>query len=204
MGFFKAIPRDIEEAAVIDGLSRFGAFIRVVVPTSISGLLTVVIFAFTLVLQEFVYGNTNGFLGGYRSSRHHIDCSVIGEDDGAMQRDYWYTAARASDDLESPTVVGRIAGERTIRRLNARQLGTLECPVIFEPSEAADPRSVSAFPPAVVVTAIHGRKLQKGSYYRTVPKKRFLISWPASQRPSRNWLKPWVCLHPVSIHTSMT
>ena len=58
MGFFKAIPRDIEEAAVIDGLSRFGAFIRVVVPTSISGLLTVVIFAFTLVLQEFVYGNT--------------------------------------------------------------------------------------------------------------------------------------------------
>ena len=58
MGFFKAIPRDIEEAAVIDGLSRFGAFVRVVVPTSISGLLTVVIFAFTLVLQEFVYGNT--------------------------------------------------------------------------------------------------------------------------------------------------
>jgi PmbA protein len=88
--------------------------------------------------SEFVYGNTNGFLGGYRSSRHHIDCSVIGEDDGAMQRDYWYTAARASDDLESSAVVGRIAGERTIRRLNARQLGTLECPVIFEPSEAAD------------------------------------------------------------------
>ena len=58
MGFFKAIPRDIEEAAIIDGLSRFGAFVRVVVPTSISGLLTVVIFAFTLVLQEFVYGNT--------------------------------------------------------------------------------------------------------------------------------------------------
>jgi multiple sugar transport system permease protein len=58
MGFFKAIPRDIEEAAIIDGLSRFGAFIRVVVPTSVSGLLTVVIFAFTLVLQEFVYGIT--------------------------------------------------------------------------------------------------------------------------------------------------
>jgi PmbA protein len=44
--------------------------------------------------SEFVYANTLGFLGGYRSSRHHIDCSVIGEDDdGAMQRDYWYSSA---------------------------------------------------------------------------------------------------------------
>lgn len=55
MGFFKAIPRDLEEAAMIDGLSRFGAFVKVVVPISIAGMLTAVIFAFTLVTQEFVY-----------------------------------------------------------------------------------------------------------------------------------------------------
>jgi PmbA protein len=87
---------------------------------------------------EFVYANSLGFMGGYRSSRHHIDCSVIGEDDAGMQRDYWYTAARAPGDLESAAVVGRIAGERTARRLNARQLGTLECPVLFEAPEAGD------------------------------------------------------------------
>jgi multiple sugar transport system permease protein len=58
MGFFKAIPRDLEEAAMIDGLSRFGAFIKVVMPISIAGVLTAVIFAFTLVTQEFVYGVT--------------------------------------------------------------------------------------------------------------------------------------------------
>ncbi len=58
MGFFKAIPRDLEDAAMIDGLSRFGAFIKVVMPISIAGMLTVVIFAFTLVTQEFVYGVT--------------------------------------------------------------------------------------------------------------------------------------------------
>jgi multiple sugar transport system permease protein len=58
MGFFKAIPRDLEDAAMIDGLSRFGAFVKVVLPISIAGLLTVVIFAFTLVTQEFVYGVT--------------------------------------------------------------------------------------------------------------------------------------------------
>ena len=58
MGFFKAIPRDLEDAAMIDGLSRFGAFIKVVMPISIAGMLTAVIFAFTLVTQEFVYGVT--------------------------------------------------------------------------------------------------------------------------------------------------
>jgi multiple sugar transport system permease protein len=58
MGFFKVIPKDIEEAAMIDGLSRLGAFVRVILPMSIAGVLTVVIFTFTLVLQEFVYGLT--------------------------------------------------------------------------------------------------------------------------------------------------
>jgi multiple sugar transport system permease protein len=52
------IPRDLEDAAMIDGLSRFGAFIKVVMPISIAGILTAVIFAFTLVTQEFVYGVT--------------------------------------------------------------------------------------------------------------------------------------------------
>lgn len=58
MGFFKAIPRDLEDAAMIDGLSRLGAFIKVVMPISLAGILTAVIFAFTLVTQEFVYGVT--------------------------------------------------------------------------------------------------------------------------------------------------
>jgi multiple sugar transport system permease protein len=58
MGFFKAIPKELEEAALIDGLSRLGAFVRVVVPISVAGVLTVVIFTFTLVTQEFVYAVT--------------------------------------------------------------------------------------------------------------------------------------------------
>jgi multiple sugar transport system permease protein len=64
MGFFKTIPGDIEEAAMIDGCSRFGAFVRVVIPISVAGVLTVVIFAFTLVTQEFVYAMT--FISGVR------------------------------------------------------------------------------------------------------------------------------------------
>jgi multiple sugar transport system permease protein len=55
MGFFKAIPPDLEEAAMIDGYSRLGAFVRMVIPISTSGILTVVIFSFTLVVQEYIY-----------------------------------------------------------------------------------------------------------------------------------------------------
>jgi len=58
MGFFKAIPKDVEEAAMVDGCSRFGAFFRVVVPISLAGILTIAIFSFTLVMQEFVYAVT--------------------------------------------------------------------------------------------------------------------------------------------------
>ena len=87
---------------------------------------------------EFVYANSNGFRGGYKSSRHHIDCAIVGEENGAMQRDYWYTAARAPDEMLSAEDVGREAGRRAARRLNARQLATVECPVIFEAPEAAD------------------------------------------------------------------
>ncbi len=55
MGFFRSVPWDIEEQAMIDGYSRIGAIWRTVIPVSLPGILTVVIFAFTLTLHEFVY-----------------------------------------------------------------------------------------------------------------------------------------------------
>src|ERR1700746_683656 len=58
MGFFKYIPKELEDAAMVDGLTRFGAFVKLVIPISVSGILTVVIFTFPLVTQEFVYALT--------------------------------------------------------------------------------------------------------------------------------------------------
>ena len=55
MGFFKSIPKDLEEAAMMDGYSRFGAIIRVVLPLSLSGVIAVIVFTFTLTLHEFIY-----------------------------------------------------------------------------------------------------------------------------------------------------
>jgi multiple sugar transport system permease protein len=57
MGFFKAMPVEIEEA-IVDGCSLFGAFIKMAIPLSLPAILTVVIFTFTLTLQEFVYALT--------------------------------------------------------------------------------------------------------------------------------------------------
>ena len=58
MGFFKSLPKEIEESAMVDGCSRVGAIGRIVLPLAVPGLLTVVIFALTLVIQEFVYSLT--------------------------------------------------------------------------------------------------------------------------------------------------
>ena len=58
MGFFKTIPPDLEDAALVDGASRLTALVRVVFPLSVPGILTVVIFSFSLVVNEFVYAIT--------------------------------------------------------------------------------------------------------------------------------------------------
>jgi multiple sugar transport system permease protein len=58
MGFFRAVPREIEEAAIVDGCSLWGSFFKMVLPLSLPAILTVVIFTFTLTLQEFVYALT--------------------------------------------------------------------------------------------------------------------------------------------------
>ena len=58
MGFFKTMPVEIEEAAIVDGCSRLGAFVKMVIPVSLPAILTTVIFTFTLTLQEFVYALT--------------------------------------------------------------------------------------------------------------------------------------------------
>jgi PmbA protein len=82
--------------------------------------------------SNFCYGNSSGFIGGYPSSRHGVSCSVIATDGEVMQRDDWYTTSRNCNELGNIEDVGRIAGERAIKRLNGRKLKTLDCPVLFE------------------------------------------------------------------------
>jgi PmbA protein len=82
--------------------------------------------------NQFVYANCHGFRGGFSSSRHSLSAAVVAEENGVMQRDYWYSAARHRDDLAPVEEIGRIAGERAVRRLGARRVKTGQYPVLFE------------------------------------------------------------------------
>lgn len=78
-----------------------------------------------------VYGNSNDFLEGYRTSQHSLSCAVVAAENGQMERDYEYTVARDPADLLDPSAIGREAADRTVRRLGSTKLETRASPVLF-------------------------------------------------------------------------
>src|SRR5947207_37977 len=81
-----------------------------------------------------ILANSHGFVGEYRRSYCSVAAVPIAQDDkGAMQRDYWYSVARNLGRLESPEHVGKVAAQRTLRRLGARRVKTQHVPVILDP-----------------------------------------------------------------------
>jgi PmbA protein len=83
-----------------------------------------------------VFGNSHGFVGGYPSTAHSVSCVVLGQDQGEMQRDYSYTAARDWRALEDIESVGRKAAEKAVQRLGAGKMATRKAPVLFAPELA--------------------------------------------------------------------
>jgi len=84
-----------------------------------------------------VLANSHGFVGEYRRSYCSVAAIPIAQDDqGNMQRDYWYSVARTMGKLESAEHVGKVAAQRTIRRLGGRKVKTANVPVIFDPMVA--------------------------------------------------------------------
>ncbi len=79
-----------------------------------------------------ILANSRGFRGVNRKTRFSTSCAVIGQTQAGMQRDYWYHSSRCIDELESAVSVGREAGNRTVRRLDARRMKTGRYPVLFE------------------------------------------------------------------------
>ena len=81
-----------------------------------------------------VLANSHGFVGEYSRSYCSVAAVPIAQtEDGGMQRDYWFSVARMLKKLDAPEKVGRIAAERTIRRLGARRVKTARVPVVFDP-----------------------------------------------------------------------
>lgn len=81
--------------------------------------------------------NSRGFVGEYRSSYCGFSAAPIAVDEqGRMQRNYWYSSSRTTRMLESPEEIGRIAAQRTLRRMGARPVKTQRVPVVFAPEIA--------------------------------------------------------------------
>ena len=84
-----------------------------------------------------VLANSHGFVGEYRRSYCSVAAVPIAQsDDGAMQRDYWFSVARSLSRLEPAEQVGKIAAQRTLRRLGARKVKTARVPIVFDPMVA--------------------------------------------------------------------
>ncbi len=76
---------------------------------------------------------SHGFTGAYQTSRHGHSVSVIAGEGTGMERDWDSSGKVHVADLETPEVVGRRAGERTVKRLNPRQLGTRTATIVYDP-----------------------------------------------------------------------
>lgn len=108
--------------------------------------------------SDFVFANSQGFMGGYPTSRHSASVAMIAGSEDGMQRDYWYDVARAGAKLAPAEEIGRRAGERTVARLNARRVPTCEVPVLFDATIASS--LIGGF-----VNAVSGASLYRKSSF---------------------------------------
>ena len=104
------------------------------------------------------YCASGGVAGSYSTSNFSGSVVPIAEQNGAMERDYWWTSRRFLNQLDSPEAVGQKALARTLRRLDARRLPTGERPVVFDPLTAG---SLLRY----LASAINGYSIYRGASF---------------------------------------
>lgn len=107
---------------------------------------------------ERSFGNSQGFIHSFKSSKHYLSCTLLAQQDGNMERDSSYTISRVPDLLWSPELVGQQAAQKTIDRLGAKQIKTQRVPVVFAAEEASS--LLSSF-----LSAINGENLYRQSSF---------------------------------------
>ena len=101
---------------------------------------------------------SNGFAAGYKRSSHGVSAVVIAEQDGAMERDYDYSAAVFAEDMDSPESIGNSAAQRTLSRLGAQKPPTGHYPVVYD-------KRVSASLVGTLAGAINGAAIARGTSF---------------------------------------
>lgn len=105
-----------------------------------------------------VLATSHGFVGSYCSSSFSVSCSVVAGTGTEMERDYDYSQAIHFDDLGAPEDIGRIAGKRTVRRLNPRKKPSQNVPVVYD-------RRVSGGMVSHLSSAVNGASIARGTSF---------------------------------------
>ncbi len=108
--------------------------------------------------EEVVIANTLGLSHGFRGTGVAIVGQAVAEEDGQMQRGWWWSQARHQDDLDSVQEVGAEAGRRAVQMLGAQQVATVKAPVIFEAPVASQVLGV-------LFSAMNGEMVRKRASY---------------------------------------
>lgn len=114
--------------------------------------------SFDSYLGRRVFANSRGFAGEYNSTYCSVSAVPVAKQGDKLERDYWFHSSRKFSKLERPEDIGRIAAERTIRRLGAVKVETQKAPVIFEAKVA---RSLLGN----IFEAIEGRSVYRQSTF---------------------------------------
>jgi PmbA protein len=117
--------------------------------------------SFDAAIGYKVLANSHGFIGDYWRSYCSLSAVPIAQVEGsAMQRDYWYSVAMTLKKLQSPEEIGKIAAQRTLRRLGARKVKTARVPIVFE-------RTVAGALINHIFEAVNGDSIYRGASFLT-------------------------------------
>ena len=86
--------------------------------------------------SKILLAASNGFAGSYSGTSHYVGVSVLAGTGTGMETDSDYSSAVWAEDLLDPKKIGTSAGERAVKRLNARKVPTCQVPVVFDPRVA--------------------------------------------------------------------
>jgi len=84
-------------------------------------------------VTDIAFAASNGFAGSYRCTGYGLNATMVAGDGTGMERDYESESRVFAADLPSAETIGRIAGERTVKKLGARKMPTAQVPVVFDP-----------------------------------------------------------------------
>jgi len=132
------------------------------------------------------YVNSHGFAHAERRTKFSLSASVLAESGAGKQRDYAYHTSRFLSNLDTPAAIGRLAGERTVARLDPVKLASGTMPVVFDPR-------VSASLLGHLIGAMSGTAIARHSSFligklgeRVFPENIVILETPHDQRGLRS------------------